>query len=118
MNNVIFLGIGLAAGILAGMFGIGGGIIIIPALVFLAGMDQQTAQGTSLGALLLPVGFFGALAYYKRGHMDIRAAALVGLGLLIATGVGAWINLKLTPDAARKTFAVFLLLMAVRMWFK
>ncbi|HUO52539.1 MAG TPA: TSUP family transporter [Gemmatimonadaceae bacterium] len=114
----LYLVIGLAAGVLAGMFGIGGGIIIIPALVFLAGMDQQTAQGTSLGALLMPVGIIGAIYYYRHGHMNLPAAALIGLGLLLATGVGAWLNLRMTPDAARRVFAVFLALMAVRMWFK
>ena len=82
------------------------------------GMDQQTAQGTSLGALLLPVGIFGALLYYRRGHLDVRAAALVGVGLLIATGAGAWLNLRLTPESSRRVFAVFLALMAVRMWFR
>jgi uncharacterized membrane protein YfcA len=86
---MLYLGIGLAAGVLAGMFGIGGGILIVPALVYVAGMDQQTAQGTSLGALLLPVGALGALAYYKRGHMNMPAAAWLALGLFVAIAAGA-----------------------------
>ena len=118
MALALYLAIGLGAGVLAGMFGIGGGIIIIPALVFLTGMDQQTAQGTSLGALLLPVGIFGALYYYRHDHMNLPAAAMLGLGLLLATGVGAWLNLRMTPEAARKVFALFLVLVAARMWFK
>jgi len=118
MTWIIYLAIGLGSGVLAGMFGIGGGIVIIPLLVLLTGMDQQTAQGSSLGALLLPVGIFGALYYYRNGHMNIQAAALVGLGLLLATGVGAWLNLRMTPEAARKVFSVFLVLIAARMWFK
>jgi hypothetical protein len=115
---MLYLGIGLAAGVLAGMFGIGGGILIVPALVYVAGMDQQTAQGTSLGALLLPVGALGALAYYKRGHMNMPAAAWLALGLFVAIAAGAKLNLAMTADAAKKTFAVFLAAVAVMMWFK
>jgi uncharacterized protein len=118
MTWMIYLAIGLGAGVLAGMFGIGGGIVIIPFLVLLTGMEQQTAQGTSLGALLLPVGVFGAMYYYKNGHMNVPAAALVGLGLLLATGIGAWINLRMTPEMARRVFSVFLVIIAVRMWIK
>ena len=118
MTWMIYLGIGLGAGVLAGMFGIGGGIVIIPLLVLLTGMDQQTAQGTSLGALLMPVGIIGAAYYYRNGHMNFQAAALIGLGLLLATGVGAWLNLRLTPEAARRVFSVFLVLIAVRMWMR
>jgi uncharacterized protein len=118
MTWMIYLAIGLGAGVLAGMFGIGGGIVIIPLLVFATGMDQQTAQGTSLGALLLPVGVFGALYYYRNGHMNVQAAMMIGLGLLVATGAGAWLNLRMTPEAARRVFAVFLALIAVRMWFR
>jgi uncharacterized membrane protein YfcA len=118
MTWIIYLAIGLGAGVLAGMFGIGGGIVIIPLLVLLTGMNQQTAQGTSLGALLMPVGLFGALYYYRNGHMNVQAAAMIGLGLLIATGLGAWLNLRMTPEAARKVFSVFLALIAIRMWIK
>jgi uncharacterized membrane protein YfcA len=69
--------VGLAAGVLAGLFGIGGGVLIVPALVYFAAMPIKTATGTSLGALLLPVGLLGAMAYWKAGHVDVRASLLV-----------------------------------------
>ena len=81
MTNLIFIVIGLAAGVLAGMFGIGGGILIVPALILLARLSPQVATGTSLGALLLPVGALGAWAYYKEGHLRIIPALWIGLGI-------------------------------------
>jgi uncharacterized membrane protein YfcA len=73
---MLYLGIGLAAGVLAGMFGIGGGILIVPALVYVAGMDQQTAQGTSLGALLLPVGALGVFASFTQTELLLTSSAV------------------------------------------
>ena len=110
--------IGLAAGVLAGVFGIGGGILIVPALVFVAGMPIVTATGTSLGALLLPVGALGAWQYYRLGNLDIRAAALVALGLFLGTPFGARLAQTIAPWTLQRAFAVFLLVVAVRMWIK
>ena len=73
--------IGLAGGVLAGLFGIGGGVLIVPALVYFAGMPIKSATGTSLGALLLPVGLLGAMTYWKAGNLEVRAAVLVAAGL-------------------------------------
>ncbi|HYH82542.1 MAG TPA: sulfite exporter TauE/SafE family protein [Longimicrobium sp.] len=117
MGNWIFLLIGLAAGVLAGLFGVGGGIVIVPALIFLARMEPQTATGTSLAALLLPVGALGAYEYYKHGHLNVLAAALLALGLFLGAGVGARFSLQLSGVALRRVFAVFLALIAIRMWF-
>ena len=83
---ILFIAIGLAAGVLAGMFGIGGGIVIGPALILLAKFQPQTATGTSLGALLLPVGALGAWEYYRRGHLNIAASLWIALGLLLSVG--------------------------------
>ena len=74
----MFIGIGLVAGVLSGLFGIGGGVLIVPALMYVAGMPIKTATGTSLGTLLLPVGLLGAWAYYQAGNLDWRASLTVG----------------------------------------
>src|ERR687890_72741 len=77
----LFLAIGLVAGVLSGLFGIGGGILIIPALIFFAAFHTKLAIGTSLGAMLLPVGLLGAYAYYQAGNLHIKASLLIALGL-------------------------------------
>jgi uncharacterized membrane protein YfcA len=109
--------IGTAAGLLSGLFGIGGGIVIVPALVLLAGMPALTATGTSLGALLLPVGALGAWTYYRNGHLDVRAAALVAAGLASGVVFGALYAQGLAPAVLKRAFAVFLVVVALRMWF-
>lgn len=114
----MFIGIGLAAGVLAGMFGIGGGIVIVPALIILAKMSATSATGTSLGALLLPVGALGAWEYWRHGHVNIRASVLIALGLFIGAWFGAWLAIQLPPQVLRRSFAVFLLVVAVRLWVK
>lgn len=108
--------IGFLAGCLSGMFGIGGGIVIVPALVILAQMAQKTATGTSLGALLLPVGALGAWQYYRAGAMDVRAAALLAPGLLVGALLGARFALQVPSRELQRAFAVFLVIVAGRMW--
>lgn len=110
--------IGLAAGVLSGMFGIGGGIVIVPALILLAHFEPQKATGTSLGALLLPVGFLGMLAYWKRGDVDFRASMILAVGLFLGAFLGAKLGLALSPRMLRRAFAVFLVLVSAQMWFK
>ena len=112
----VYLAIGLGAGLLSGLFGIGGGIVIVPALLFFAKLDQQTATGTSLGALLLPVGALGAWQYYKAGHINLQASLLVALGLFVGAYFGARAGLTLSPTTVKRSFAVFLLLVAGRIW--
>jgi uncharacterized membrane protein YfcA len=114
---MILLLIGLGAGVLSGLFGIGGGVVIVPALIFIARMQPQSATGTSLAALLLPVGALGAWEYYKTGNLNLGAGLLVALGLFVGAGVGARLALQLSPAGMRRAFAVFLALIAVRMWF-
>jgi len=114
--TLLFLAIGLAAGVLSGLFGIGGGIVIVPALLYFARMLPSTATGTSLGALLLPVGALGAWEYYKNGNLDVRASLLLAAGLTVGAFFGARLNQLLSPVQAKRAFALFLVIVAVRMW--
>ncbi|MFI5280445.1 MAG: sulfite exporter TauE/SafE family protein [Gemmatimonadales bacterium] len=118
MMPVWYLLIGLGAGVLAGMFGIGGGIVIVPALMFITRMTPQKATGTSLGALLLPVGILGAWEYYKNGRIDVTAAALVAVGLTIGALFGAKIAISMSSQTLQRAFAVLLVVVAIRMWWK
>ena len=115
---ILFIAIGLGAGVLAGMFGIGGGIVIGPALILLASFAPQAATGTSLGALSLPVGALGAWEYWRRGHLNIPAALWIALGLFLGAWVGARIAQSLSGPQLQKAFAVFLVIIAIRVWVK
>lgn len=101
--------VGAAAGVFAGLFGIGGGIIIVPALILLAGFPLVRATGTSLAAILLPVGILGVLAYHKAKIIDLRASAFIASGLFASVVVGAWLANTLPVDLMRKFFALFCL---------
>jgi uncharacterized membrane protein YfcA len=115
---VIFLCIGLAAGVLSGLFGLGGGILIVPSLVLFANFPSRMAFGTSLGALLLPVGLLGAYTYWDNGDLDVRASLLIAVGLFLGAGVGARLAQMLPPATQLRVFAVFILAMAIKLWFK
>jgi hypothetical protein len=115
---LVLLLIGLAAGVLSGLFGIGGGILIVPALVHFAKLPIKTATGTSLGALLLPVGLLGAISYYQHGHLDVRASMLVAAGITVGAYLGARLSQNLEPMMLQRAFALFLVVVAVRMWIK
>lgn len=110
--------VGLAAGVLAGLFGVGGGILIVPALVLLADFPQKTALGTSLGALLLPVGLLGAYTYWQHGNLDVRASLLVALGLFFGAYGGARLAHVIPGPVLQRMFAVFMVLMAARLWYE
>jgi uncharacterized membrane protein YfcA len=112
---LLIAAIGLVGGVLSGLFGIGGGLVIVPALILLAGFPIATAAGTSLAALLLPVGALGALEYFRAGHVDIRAAAIIAVGLLIGAYFGARIGTSLPPEVAQRAFGIFLLLVGARL---
>jgi len=117
MSILVLLGIGLVAGILSGMFGIGGGIIIIPALLYIVKLKPVQAIATSLAALIPPVGLLGAYEYYRKDDIHIRAAALIATGLFVGAFFGAKITLALPPNTVRRGYAVFLLAVAVKMLF-
>lgn len=109
------ISIGVFAGILAGMVGVGGGLVIVPALVYLFKMDQHTAQGTSLAVLLPPTGLLAFIEYYKAGHVHVGMAVMIALGALLGGYFGAAWAQQLSGPLLRKGFAVIMLLAAVRM---
>lgn len=114
----LFLAIGLFAGILSGLFGIGGGIVIVPALMILAKFPAIQATGTSLGALMLPIGaFIGALTYYKNGNLDVRASVWIAVGMIAGAYIGSQLVQHVSDIQLRRAFAVFLAIVSVRVWF-
>jgi len=116
--TLIFIAIGLVAGVLAGLFGIGGGILIVPALAQFAKMPFKQATGTSLGALLLPVTLLGAITYYRSGNLEPRASLLVALGILFGALGGAKLAELISSATLQRAFAVLLVVVAVRLWLK
>jgi len=115
MQIVGLLLIGVLAGVFAGMFGIGGGLIIVPALALLYGMKQHAAVGTSLGALLLPVGALSAWVYWKNGNVNVKYSVLLAAGLLVGAFVGAKLVEPVSDLTLRRMFGAFLLIVSVRM---
>jgi uncharacterized protein len=115
MNNLLLILLGLAAGVLGGMFGIGGGIIIIPALVFIFGLTQHQAQGTTLAVLVPPIGLLAALRYYHSGNVKLGMAALICLGFFIGGWIGASFIQNISDQTLRKMFGIFLLLVSLEM---
>jgi uncharacterized protein len=111
------LSIGLAAGVLSGLFGIGGGIIIVPLLVYLLGMTQVAAQGVSVGALLLPVGILAALKYHKAGNFNISYSLLVAAGMFFGAYFGAWAANSLDMAVMKKLFGVLLCTVGIKLVF-
>jgi uncharacterized membrane protein YfcA len=109
--------VGMIVGILSGIVGIGGGILFVPALVWLVGMNQHKAQGTSLGALLAPVGILAFLEYYRKGNADIRVAALLACGFFVGGFFGAAGAQYLPELWLRRVFALTLVVVGGRMWF-
>jgi uncharacterized membrane protein YfcA len=114
---VILLCVGLAAGILSGMVGVGGGIIIVPALIYFLSMSQHEAQGTSLSVLLLPVGIFAVYNYYKAGYVDVKSTLIIASTFLIGGYIGSKISIAIDQNMVKKIFGVFLLLVAFKMIF-
>jgi uncharacterized membrane protein YfcA len=111
--NFIALFIGIFAGILSGLFGIGGGAVIVPALVGIMKFSPKKAAGTSLGALLLPVGLPGVIKYYSAGFFDIRLASFVAIGIIIGAYFGAHIAIKLPSKLTKKIFGIFLFIIGL-----
>lgn len=112
---IILLCIGLMAGVLSGMVGVGGGIIIVPALVYFLSMTQHQAQGTSLAVLLLPVGIFAVFNYYKAGYVDIKSTLIIASTFLIGGFFGSKIAIAIDQNTVKKIFGVILLLVAFKM---
>jgi uncharacterized membrane protein YfcA len=115
---VSYLLLGLAAGAFSGLVGVGGGIIIVPALVFLFGLSQHQAQGTTLALLLPPIGLLAFWQYYKQGYVDIKIAALICIGFFFGGLIGAKFATGLPTKVLEKIFGLVLLLISLRMLLK
>jgi len=117
MNSTfLYMLIGLAAGAVSGLIGIGGGVIVVPALCLL-GWSQHQAQGTTLAMLVPPIGILAAYTYYKQGHVDVKVALLLCLGFFFGGLLGARAATALPALMLRKVFGVAMLLIALRMIF-
>lgn len=116
MITLVSLALGVLIGTLSGMIGLGGAIFLIPILVYGYGMDQKTAQGTSVATLLLPIGALAFWKYYSAGHVDIKLAALLALGFFIGGYFGGSLAQFATSLQLRRVFAVCLAGMAVKMF--
>ena len=113
MSILLYLVLGLAAGTLSGMFGIGGGTILIPGLVFLAGLTQQEAQVTTLAIMLLPIGLLAVIRYYYSGHVRFDIAAFICIGFLIGGLIGANVAVGMSNLILKKAFGIFLMVVAL-----
>jgi hypothetical protein len=114
-TSVGYLALGLAAGILSGLVGIGGGVILVPALIFFFGFSQQMAQGTTIAMLVLPVGASAAWVYYHQGFVDLTTAALLAMGFFFGSLAGARVAVALPAALLEKIFGVMVTLIGLRM---
>ena len=117
MNIILYLILGLFAGTLSGLLGIGGAVIIIPILVFLFKMDQHMAQGTTLALMVPPIGLLAAWTYYKQGNVDFKIAGLICLGFFFGGLIGGTLAAHISDQLLRKIFGVLLLLISLKMIF-
>lgn len=113
IGGIILLGI--VAGVLSGLFGIGGGLVIVPVLVMAYGFSQQSAQGTALGLLSIPVSLIAAINYSKKGMLDWQAVFLLAIGFIIGGFIGSKIALSFDARLMKKLFAILMIVMAVKL---
>jgi uncharacterized membrane protein YfcA len=111
------LALGIVIGIVSGLIGIGGGAFLVPALVFLYGMSQIKAQGTSVATLLLPIGIFAFWTYYKAGHVDLKLAMLIAVGFAVGGWVGGLWAQHLSAIVLRRSFAALMIILALKLAF-
>jgi uncharacterized protein len=117
ISAALYVLLGLAAGALSGLIGIGGGVLIVPALVFLFGLGQHQAQGTTLALLVPPIGLLAAWTYYRHGYVDLRIAALVAAGFFLGGFLGGRLAVGLSNALLGRIFGVALLLISLKMIF-
>ena len=103
-----FVVIGIVGGIAAGLFGVGGGIVVVPALIYWAGFSQHMATGTSLAVLLPPIGLAATIEYYRHGNVDVRAAIILAATMFVGAWIGAWVANRMPGPQLRLLFGVFL----------
>lgn len=114
---LILIIIGFATGILGGMVGVGGGVILVPALVFILGFSQLDAQGTSLALIMFPVGLLAVIQYYKQGHVNFNIVFLLAIGFVIGSFLGSKISMSIPQQTVRRIFATLMLVIAIKMLF-
>lgn len=115
---IILVIIGLLAGVLSGLIGVGGGIIIVPALVYLLGLSQHSAQGTSLALMLPPIGILAAMNYYKAGALNVKYAIIISLAFIIGGYFGSKLSISyISEEYMKKIFGVILLFVSVKLVF-
>jgi uncharacterized protein len=114
---LILVLIGLITGGLGGLLGIGGGLIMIPALVYIMGFTQHEAIGTSLAVMLPPIGLFAAYNYYKEGHVNLKFALILAAAFMVGSYFSSKIAVHIPENTVRKIFSIFLILVAIRMFF-
>jgi uncharacterized protein len=105
---ILLVLVGLVAGVLSGLIGVGGGIIIVPGLIYVLGFTQQQAQGTSLGLLLLPVGIFAVINYYNKGNIDLKVVLIMSVAFAVGGYIGSKFALFISQAALRKIFGFVL----------
>src|SRR6267154_721420 len=114
---IIILIIGILAGMFGGFIGIGGGLIVVPCLVYFLGMSQHTAQGTSLAMMLPPIGAIAVYNYYKAGAVDFKVAAILCISFIIGSFFGSKIAISLSPSVIKKAFGILIILLGIKMVF-
>jgi uncharacterized membrane protein YfcA len=117
MNISIYLILGLVAGIFGGFFGLGGGVIIIPALVYFLGFTQHQAQGTTLAILVPPIGLLAAMRYWQNGNVKLNVAGFICLGFFIGGWIGAHFAHQISDITLKRLFGFFLLFISIKMIF-
>jgi len=113
----ILLFIGICAGFLSGMVGIGGGIVIVPMLVYFLGFDQHSAQGTTLFMFLFPIGILGVMNYYNKGHVDMKTAAIIASTFILGSYFGSKLSLSIDKATITRVFGVLFLIISLKMIF-
>lgn len=114
---VILIVVGILSGLLAGIFGVGGAIIVIPALVFILGFSQHDAQGTSLAFMLPPVGILATWNYWKEGHVNWKIALILSLTFVVGSWLGSQFSINMSDKLLRRLFGVLMILVAIKMIF-
>jgi len=120
MNIFVMLGLlllGIIAGYFSGLVGIGGGVIIVPALVLLFGFNEHTAQGTTLALLVPPIGILAVMSYFQKGYVDIKTAIIICIGFVLGGFIGGKMAVGLSESVLKKTFAIVLMALGLRMFF-
>ncbi len=112
---ILLIIIGLLSGMLAGVFGVGGAILVIPALIFIMGLSQHQAQGTSLAFMIPPIGILAAWNYWKAGYVNWKFALVLSLTFILGAYLGSQLSLQISDKVLRKIFGIFLLFVAVKM---